>query len=106
MIASRSAASATSSKRSIGGKIVATSFTDGCQASRLGDRRALLSDEASGDYQARAATRCANVWYSPIIPDRMISIGDRPPKIGAVLARETHSFLLSSLWGKSTLTAA
>ena len=74
----------------MGGKIVATSFTDCFQASRFGERRPILSDEASGDYQARAATRWANVWYRPIIPDRMISMGDRPPKRCAVFARETH----------------
>ena len=60
--------------------MVATSFTDCFQANRFGERLALFSEEASGDYPARAATRWANVWYRPIIPDRMISIGDRPPK--------------------------
>ena len=86
--------------------MVATSFTDCFQASRFGERLALFSEEVSGDYPARAAARCANVWYSPIIPDRMISIGDRPPNRTALLARDTQSFLLSSLCGKITLIAA
>lgn len=104
--ASRSSASATSSKSSTGGKIVETSFTDCFHASRFGERRLILSGEASGDYQARAAERWAKVWYSPIIPERMISMGERPPKRGAVFARATQPFLLSSLCGKRTLIAA
>lgn len=104
--ASKSSGSATSSNKSIGGKIVATSFTDCVHARRFGASLALLSGVASGDYQARAATKCAKVWYRPIMLDRIISTGERPPKSGAVFARDTHASLLSSLWGKSTLIAS
>lgn len=45
--ASKSEASATSSKISTGGKIVATSLTDCFHASRLGARAAALSDRVS-----------------------------------------------------------
>jgi len=104
--ASKSSGVATSSKRSIGGKIVATSLTDRFHASRFAERPALLSGEASGDYQARAEVRWAKVWYSPIMLERMISSGERPANIGAVLALETQASRVSSLCGNSTLIAS
>jgi len=106
MSASKSSGVATSSKRSIGGKIVETSLTDRFHARRLGESRALFSGDASGDYQARAEVRCAKVWYKPIMLERMISSGIRPAKMGAVLALETQASRLSSLCGKRTLIAS
>src|SRR6266404_4679337 len=89
--ASRSSGVATSSKRSIGGKIVETSLTDRFHASRLGERRGHASDDfARLSYHPRAVARCAKVWYRPIILERITSSGERPAKRVAVFGRDTQ----------------